>query len=384
MRIVVFEDNDDKFERIASVLNGQAVSDEEIIRIRFLGEFFRQDKRRFDLCIIDLKMPYVENGQTVDASSEILKMVDDACGFSIPVIAITEFMDELSQHAETFAKKGCLLLDYAREEVWTSAISANIRRAVDRHRYHFIIFTALESERNAYAQISSLKIDRVRKSGLEFWETSIDGHAGAVVCLPRMGLVNSAIVASRVLENYSPLIVCMSGICAGIGKETLLGQLLVTDVCWEYQSGKWSDTEVEPLQEMEAYQESISGSLRGEISSLINDPYLLKDIEQGFPDGARPKKASAPKFAVMASGSAVIASMKMIGRIRGQHRKLQGLDMELYAFHRAVALCSPETKHFSAKAVVDKGDAKKNNRLHRYASYISAAFCIKVITSQLP
>jgi hypothetical protein len=53
--------------------------------------------------------------------------------------------------------------------------------------------------------------------------------------------------------------------------------------------------------------------------------------------------------------------------------------MELYGFHRSVELSECGAAHFSAKVVVDKANPKKNDRLHQYACYVSAKFCLKVI-----
>jgi adenosylhomocysteine nucleosidase len=73
----------------------------------------------------------------------------------------------------------------------------------------------------------------------------------------------------------------------------------------------------------------------------------------------RPSKLSTPKLAAFTSGSAVIASEKRLSAVKRQHRKVAGIDMEVYGFHRAVELCSQSIHALSAKVVVNKANEAK-------------------------
>ena len=52
-----------------------------------------------------------------------------------------------------------------------------------------------------------------------------------------MGLVGMAITASKAIEAFQPKIVCMSGICAGVEGEVGLLDIIIGNICWEYQTG---------------------------------------------------------------------------------------------------------------------------------------------------
>ena len=112
--------------------------------------------------------------------------------------------------------------------------------------------------------------------------------------LPRMGLVNVTASVARALEIFNPEIVAMSGICAGLASNAVLGQLLVTDVVWEYQSGKW----LAEAFEAEPYQVNIAENTRLTITKMIDDTGLLTSLESGYQGMHRPSRRSEPKLAV--------------------------------------------------------------------------------------
>lgn len=96
-----------------------------------------------------------------------------------------------------------------------------------------------------------------------------------------MELVNATAITSRVLEHYSPSVICLSGICGGIGNDVHVGQLLITELCWEYQSGKWA----EDFFSAEPYQVDIAEDLRLHFSKAVHDPELIDRLEKGFDGG---------------------------------------------------------------------------------------------------
>ena len=166
----------------------------------------------------------------------------------------------------------------------------------------------------------------------------------------------------------------MSGICAGFPDRAEMGQLLVPELAYEYQSGKWSDDGFS----QEPYQVPTSERMRVLALKLLDDPSLLLRLEQGWAS-ERPAKMSEPKLATFTSGSAVIASEQFIGQVATHHRRVAGLDMEMSGILRAahLACCKPEA--ICAKAVVDLAGGDKNDKLHLYGSLISARFIVEAL-----
>jgi nucleoside phosphorylase len=375
MTVVVFEDDDDKWITIRQVLMEKGLKDSGIKRISNVAQFVEIAGKPIDLCIIDIRMPGVLGGETRSAGTELLQMLDYSGMQRVPVLAITAYPDEAELSRSSFASRGCMIYDYRDKPVWSQALDIFIAQSREKGRYCFLLFTALKKERDAYLKLPGIKIESTQREGLDLWEVDMNGQTGAIILLPRMGIINAAVMAARSLELYSPSVVAMSGICGGVDKNAELGQLLVTDIIWEYQSGKW----LNEIFESEPYQVSIPQATRLTLSKLLDSDNLLSRLERCFVGSVRPSKISSPKFAAFTSGSAVIASEKRLSAVKVQHRKVAGIDMELYGFHRAVELCGQSIHAFSAKVVVDKADEAKGDELHEYGCVVSAAFVIDAV-----
>ena len=61
------------------------------------------------------------------------------------------------------------------------------------------------------------------------------------------------------------------------------------------------------------------------------------------------------------------------------HRKVNGLDMEVFGIQRAAELSPLKPPCICAKSVVDLGDKKKGDKIHAYGAYISAKFLIRAL-----
>jgi nucleoside phosphorylase/CheY-like chemotaxis protein len=375
MSVVVFEDNDAKWNVIRSTLIEKGIKESGIKRIDSISQFVEISGKPIDLCIIDLLMPGVSGGDARNAGSELLQMLDYSGMQRIPVLAITAYSEEAIQQREAFSARGCIIYNYDERHVWSQALDIFIAQAKEKGRYDFLIFTAIKPERDAYIKLLESKVESTQRSGLDLLECDVDGKAGAIVLLPRMGIINAAIVTARALELYTPSVVAMSGICAGVGSSAELGQLIIADIVWEYQSGKWLDDAFEA----EPYQVSIPQNTRLTLSKLLDAEGLLPQLEAKFTGKVRPSQRSAPKLAPFATGSAVIASERRLSTVQRQHRKVAGLDMEVFGFHRAVE-SSGQTPHaFSAKVVVDKADVAKCDALHDYGCTVSAQFVLHAL-----
>jgi adenosylhomocysteine nucleosidase len=192
-----------------------------------------------------------------------------------------------------------------------------------------------------------------------------------------MGLVEASVVTARAIERFRPRLVAISGICAGVPGEAKLGTLIVADPCWEYQAGKWSDNKFK----IEPYAASIKPTFRTHINQIIAADRLGHALKSdlGFDELRSEEIIIAP----LATGSAVIASKEYLERVAEQHRKVAGIEMEMYGVYKAAELATAPPLFFGAKTVVDMGDSKKGDTLHVYGSILSARFTAKVIASVL-
>ncbi|WAX94913.1 response regulator receiver protein [Aminobacter sp. NyZ550] len=379
MKIAVFEDNTAKFDQIVAVLRSKGVKDTGVVRIEYLSQFPKIDALHIDLCIIDIKMPLVSNGPSASTGIEVIEMLANSGHSKTLAMAITAFSDDAECVRDRYWSRGCLIFDFYKPEQWSDALDVYLNQARDKGRYDFLIVTAIQPERDAFLACGLSNLESVDRHGIDHWDVTIGGASGTIVLLPKMGLVNASVVTSRLLEQYSPKAIAMSGICAGIGDSTKLGQLLIPDTCFEYQSGKWLNEAFQA----EPYQVNMKPSTRTLIAKLIEDSALTNKLELGFNGKKRPSDITSPKLATFTSGSAVIASTKRINSVKRQHRKVSGLDMEVYGFMRSVELSGQDIHTFSAKAVVDRADVSKGDELHEYGCHIAARFTVEVISKLL-
>lgn len=236
-----------------------------------------------------------------------------------------------------------------------------------------MIFCALKEERDPYVVL--LNVNKSTRGGFSFYDVNIAGKIGAVVLMPQMGLVNAAITASMCIDKYKPKVIGMSGICGGFPKRAILGQLFVSAMAYEYQSGKWSNDGFK----QEPYQASADHLTLTKIKSLLDTDDLLSTLENGFKGGNRPSAPQAPQTGIFTSGSAVIADANLLTQIETIHRKVDALDMEVFSLLRAAELSPHKPPCICAKTVVDLCGESKDDHLHKYGSYISAKFIISAI-----
>ncbi|WP_228244233.1 hypothetical protein [Porphyrobacter sp. GA68] len=338
----------------------------------FLGAFDPEVK----LCIIDLRLPAFEGATQDNNGVGILQAIDKAGAGHVKLLAISAYPEEFSDIRAQFESRGCLLLDFNHKEVWQGVLKQMVLELQSAEQMDFIIFCALRKERAPYTAMEELGGSAKSNDNLTRLDVTIAGRRGTIVEMPRMGLVDAAIIAGKCIERFRPKIVAMSGICAGFTDRAELGQLLVPELAYEYQSGKWSDEGFSG----EPYQVPIGERVRVLARALIEDPGLLPRLEHGL-RLKRPMQMSQPKLATFTSGSAVIASDEYMLQVAALHRRVSGLDMEVYAVHRAahIASCMPDV--ICAKTVVDLAGGDKDDTLHSYGCVISARFTVEFLES---
>ena len=193
-----------------------------------------------------------------------------------------------------------------------------------------------------------------------------------------MGLVDASIISAQALTAFRPNVICMAGICAGKEGEVEIGSVLVSEPCWEHQAGKWAGDEFK----LSHFHENLEQATRITISQVIQEDPLLTELSadlRGIPKFQNRGASLSPT----ATGSAVIASDIRLEEIQRQHRKLGGLDMEVYGLYRAASLYQGEVAYFAAKSVVDFANEKKGDAHHADGATLSARFTCKILKALL-
>lgn len=331
----------------------------------------------FDLIVFDVYLPVRHGEQEQDISEDLVRAFAKSKNYSRESIALTMYADE-DLVREQFNDHGVTVVAFDQEGRWKQSLIRKVEKIAARPRCDFIILCALSKERAAYANTRAELGSLTTIAGLNCQEVKVDDWRGFCITPQRMGLVSMAITASKAIELFQPKVAAMSGICAGVAGETNLLDVVIGDVCWEYQTGKFKNNRF--LQE--PYQAPVSRTIRVHLEQATEDATLLAELKTGLFETEL--KNSKIHLGVVSSGSAVIADIAKMEVIAEQHRKWSALEMEMYAFYEAAAqsLCQPA--FFGAKAVVDMGDAAKGDALHGSACVLSARFVAHMLGKLLP
>lgn len=370
MRILAIEDNVEKANGIRSLVS-EVSPDSVFVVCEDLHSAWKElFNTVYDLIVLDLMMPLTKNGQPQDVGGEVINVIGESqLNRAARIVALTGYEDLFEQQATRFAELGVLLVYFDEfSGKWKKTIRSMIRRASVLPRCDFVIICALDGERDAFERTDALVGPRRVEHGFDLRRIEIGRYVGNAILQPRAGLVDSSVTTAAVVERFRPRLIAMSGICAGMRGRVKKGQVLVCGTCWEYQVGKYGvkGFEIEP------YQSGLREPVRQILSRLCKSNELVKSIYADC--GSSDVVECPPKMANIVSGSAVIADEDIREGIRLQHRKIDGIEMEMAGVFRAVQLVNDSVVVIGAKAVADFADSKKDDKLHAYACTLSARF----------
>lgn len=378
MKVLIIEDQNAKFEAVSEqVIECYADLSVTIVRAETMQEATKRlYESRFDLIVADLMLPIrKKNEDPIDISDDIVGVIESSDkNRGSNVVALTGFNDLYDEKRELFNDAGILIVKYGGEkEEWRRSLAAVLGRVREQESFDFVVLCALEKERGGFRQTSAALGPMKNVRGIDCLVARIGDLRGAIVRLPRMGLVEASISTTRVLEHFKPRLVAMSGICAGVVGNSKIGTVVVADICWEYQVGKWANNGFK----MEHYDVPLDENVKTTINQFIEQDPKGKKVKEGLIDDAVIFEDMA--IGPMATGSAVIADEEKISAIHGQHRKMVALDMEMFGVYRA-AFSSPHVPiYFGAKTVVDLADGNKNDKFHDYGCAASARLIVQLI-----
>ncbi|RZI20986.1 nucleoside phosphorylase [Pseudomonas orientalis] len=373
MKILLIEDDKKKRQAITSHLTRGGIANEDIFIAKNMTDFAGYLHLDIGLFIIDFKLPNCDNGTASSNGKSILESIIKAGKNDALLLAISSYPAEFPEMREFYESNGCILADFANKKGWQSTLDHLLIQLKKNVKLDFIIFCALLAERNPYVTIIGGR--QITRGGVDCYDIEIDGKKGTVVLLPQMGLVNAAVIAGVCIDRFKPSVVGMSGICGGFEQRANKGQLLISSMVYEYQSGKWAADGFK----QEPYQVHTDNTTLTDLKVLSNKEGLIRELEEGFDGGKRPMETFKPEVGIFTSGSSVIADREYLTQIEVIHRKVNALDMEIFAVQRAAELSPHRPACICAKTVVDLCDANKTDDLHLYGSYISSKFMIRAI-----
>jgi len=380
MKILLVEDEREKAEKIRLLITGELDSDAyELTTVETVNDaIMRLGDTKFDLCIVDLVLPQVKNGEKIDATMQWCELIENhLTGRIASWIVMTGYSEIAASARHSFAHHDVAVIPYDNSRVWEGNLVRKLRDTYETRPLDFVVVCALEKERRGFQMTQCILGERTSFLGLDCQPAKIGNWRGMIVTQPSPGMISAAIVATKALTAFRPQAVAMAGICGGREGETRLGALIVPDLSWNYQSGKFKEGKLTP----DLLHVLVTPTTRTGLDLLCTDENSSA-LRNGLmnSDLAHEKIQLAP----MVSGSQVVADKTVSEMIGDQGRKVAGIDMEVASIYFAARdFFDGGGIYFAAKTVVDLANPYKDDRYHEYGCALSARFVTQALESLL-
>lgn len=181
---------------------------------------------------------------------------------------------------------------------------------------------------------------------------------------PKYSKVACASHVTRMAHLANPQVAIMVGICAGFTEKVKLGDLIISDKVYDYESGKL----VKDILQLDIQSDELVPSLMGLVKSNRSEYEAeLKKIDKFSGVGVH--------VGTFACGTAVVVNDEFFNNIRKTHdRNTVALDMESYAFFEAIKGYSHSCYAVVAKGGCDYATIEKGDSYHDRAAEISATW----------
>lgn len=387
---LIIEDTETKAEMIKKHLHSIGLNNNDIYIAETAVSARKLLRNKiFDLILLDLIIPIRKDSrESYEHGLELLREITEDHTYPEPkfIIGITADATALRECESTFRLLTTQILLVTPENTeWKESLCNIISRLnlprPETFDYDVCILTALRKPELSHvvdldiAWGPELAID----GGLLFrvGTRNVSGTDIRVVCthLPQMGLTPSAFTTRLVIERFRPKIILMTGICGGITNKVKVGDLVVAEKSWDWQSGKWQSN---GIFEVSPDQKEGDADLIG-IARKSED--RIREIHSSYPN-RRPDHIPSFICAPMVSGSSVVADSKLHEKFINQHRKAAAIDMECYGFYYAADMSPPpKPKALCIKSVSDLANRDKDDDFQDYCSFVSARFALEIIDS---
>jgi len=225
------------------------------------------------------------------------------------------------------------------------------QNVVSKDTYNFLVVAALQEELNEFYKINQSFSKRTTKEGgaNEISYTSNGTTVKILTYTPnKMGMPFNAAAIMNIIALHEPVYTFMIGTCACIAKDHKLGDILIPDRVFSYESGKF---------EKGVFKPDYLAHSTGE--ELRKQAELLKSII-----GSR-LSFNITTDEDFCSGGAVVDDIELSKEIITRcGRKLSGLDMEAYSIACINTVLKGNKELLVIKGISDfakdKGEAEKS------------------------
>ncbi len=412
LKIIIIDDDPEKVKKYKKLLGEYVEINEYSIRTAASVEEAERimKEEQYDLALLDLYLPLrYGDDPNPEHAIQLLNDMSDEDELKMPynIVGITGWKDADPKYKEFFDKMLLAYIIYEQDsDDWKERLKnkiefllkaqRNVQCAVD-FDYDVAIVNALESE-NIHVR---------RALGDEGWEEHrVPADKSTLYFVKKLELENgktirivtcyalqmastaSAALTTKLIVNFRPRYVFMTGIAAGVNRhEVNLGDIMVATKVWDGASGKIkTDEEGNDIFYPDFHELPLNPDIESLVSSLASKRDLLNKIEESYTNNnSKPQYRLQVRKGPIASVPAVLSSEEEIKKLTVHVRKIIGIEMEGYGvFYAANNSAHPRPEYVCLiKSVSDYADPKKSDNYQDYCMYTSAMFAAHIIKNEL-
>ncbi|MET3029381.1 response regulator [Flavobacterium sp. UW10123] len=396
--ILIVDDNQNKIKalrQIAEKYTGQ-------IEIETCTNIISAKKmlsvNHFDLLILDLGIPLRDGDDPLPENGiNFLDDINRGSGKLIKpfhIIGFSAFNEYIANFHSRFENELWSLIKYEENSTnWQTKIISKIdyllKSKIDlqnstarKYQYDLAIITALrkpelDSLLNLNANWESFKLNN---DSTEYFRGNFiqnDKKISVVAAsAPQMGMVAASVLTNKLINNFRPKYLAMTGIAGGVKGIGNFGDILISDISFDYGSGKIKSSSDGSEEFSPDYKSiNLNADLKENLLSCQGNREFLNDIKKNW-SATKIDTELNIHIGPFASGSAVLENGNALAKIKIHSRKLIGIDMEAYGVFYTCENCSKPKPlaALSIKSICDYGDSEKNDYYQTYAAYTSANF----------
>ncbi|MFY0592966.1 hypothetical protein [Roseivirga sp.] len=193
-----------------------------------------------------------------------------------------------------------------------------------------------------------------------------------------MGIEAASSLTTKVISNFRPRYIFMSGICAGNKNLSKVGDIIIAEKSLNYHSV----VEIEGKDEIKGKKFmhnlcSINGHMKNQLE-LFCKSKAIQEIKENYADKGQITSSLKAHIGLLVTGSSLLRSSSIMKEINDSYVGVKGLDMETYGiYYSATQVYKDYAPNFlSIKSVSDFG-GNTNHKLgtadrRNYSLYTSS------------
>ena len=402
MRILIVDDENRKATEVKNVCKtNNDIKDENIIIVPGVIEAVaKMREEKYQLLITDMCLPESYGSDLIDTGGlKLIRILNEDKRVYSPneIIVLSSYENLINKYSDEIKKESFDIIYYNdSSKEWRERILDKLKYLhrcemsprVDRvYEYDVALLTSIPVEKNAVKELSE-EWNKVKIPGdsAVYYETRWDNGKRVIkvisTSLTQMGMVAAATITSKLIYNFAPRYIIMSGIAAGVKEEYNIGDIIIPKGVKDYCSGKFSTPKGKNQVAMDdpfAYFTPTAYSIQtdADIINMVSESYEdeLCSIYNKYKYKAQ---YSIPQIRTgdMATGDSVIQNSKIIEvMIKKFLRQADGIDMEAYGmYYASQQSISPKPIPICMKSISDFANKNKSDEHQEYAAFISAQF----------